>query len=64
MVASAANVRSARHHSGLQKQVLSLYKRALRAAANKDRSSGVNDTNKTTYVFVKERFRDDVGAYL
>lgn len=75
--AMAANSAS---RSGLQKQVLALYKRALRAAQQKDRelalaqreASGTTTTaaetaetnvgvsDNSTYVYVRERFRDDV----
>lgn len=40
-------------HSGLQLQVLALYKKALQAAKRKD-----TDTPR----YVRERFREDVGC--
>lgn len=59
--------------SGLQKQVLTLYKRALRAAQKKDKeharstaqqqqeasTAAAEDSNRT-FTYVRERFRDDV----
>ncbi|KAF1325629.1 hypothetical protein FI667_g9051, partial [Globisporangium splendens] len=50
-------------HSGLQMQVLALYKKALRTAQKKDRelaaaSSGAT-TGASTLTYVRERFRDD-----
>lgn len=51
-------------HSGLQLQVLSLFKAALRVAKQKDVAQG-NKTHYTrgiNYQFVRERFRDDVSC--
>lgn len=65
VIATAEEMRA---HSGLQKQVLALYKRALQAAKAKDRealaaadsSQGAATSGNETYAFVRERFRDDV----
>uniref|UniRef100_K3X5D9 Complex 1 LYR protein domain-containing protein n=1 Tax=Globisporangium ultimum (strain ATCC 200006 / CBS 805.95 / DAOM BR144) TaxID=431595 RepID=K3X5D9_GLOUD len=53
-------------HSGLQMQVLALYKKALRTAQQKDRelvaaSSGAT-AEVSTLTYVRERFRDDARS--
>lgn len=61
----------AKAHSGLQLQVLALYKRALQAARVKDQealqAAGASvaeaarkQERGATFDFVRERFRDDV----
>ncbi|TYZ57705.1 hypothetical protein PybrP1_009248 [[Pythium] brassicae (nom. inval.)] len=74
--AAAATASSAATRSGLQKQVLTLYRRALQAARRKDAElaasappttpldpSTANPTNSNaTLAFVRERFRDDAGS--
>lgn len=51
-------------HSGLQKQVLALYKKALRTAQKKDLEVADAPTKGgTTFTYVRERFRDDVRAF-
>jgi hypothetical protein len=65
----------AKAHSGLQLQVLALYKRALQAAHAKDqeaiKAAGIavveaaaSRQRGDTFSFVRERFRDDVGDQL
>ncbi|CCI46318.1 unnamed protein product [Albugo candida] len=51
-----------RPHSGLQKQVLQLYKLLLKAAKRKDQ--GAENQGGTTYRYVRERFRENVRMYL
>ncbi|DBA02276.1 TPA: hypothetical protein N0F65_007686 [Lagenidium giganteum] len=43
-------------HSGLQLQVLALYKTALKTARQKDIANG---TSRSTFDYVRERFRDE-----
>lgn len=54
-------------HSGLQLQVLGLYRQALRIARRKDLAQDPLATKaasgSTTYAFVRERFREDVRYY-
>lgn len=74
--ASAAAGAATATRSGLQKQVLALYRRALQAARRKDAELATSaqanaplDTSATathrnaTEMFVRERFRDDVRAW-
>ena len=48
-----------RPRSGLQKQVLKLYKSLLSAAKQKDQ--GGEDRRGSTYSYVRERFRENVS---
>lgn len=52
--------------SGLQLQVLALYRRALRAARAKDVETAgaeAGAASSQTFAFVRERFRDDVRPF-
>lgn len=62
---AAAAGAAAKTRSGLQKQVLALYRRALLAARKKDAELAGDDASRpsnATEIFVRERFRDDVRA--
>lgn len=54
---------SMKPHSGLQLQVLGLYRQALRIARRKDLVQdplATKTASESTYAFVRERFREDV----